>query len=202
VPAGEPIMAGPGERPRAYVPGGAQTEAAMNASRPLDELVLDRGVRLRSVYQDSFRNDRPTLEYVRWLHSIGGETRTTPELPLPMIIIDAEIALLPLDQPHDEQGAIQIASIGVVTALVELFELIGASAAPFAAPAARDEHEISPPERALLRLLSECCTDRAAARRLGVSLRTVRRMTATLLHRLDAQTRFQAAAAAARRGWL
>lgn len=184
------------------VPGGAQTEAAMQASRPLDQLVLDRGVRLRSVYQDSFRNDRPTLEYVGWLHDLGGETRTTPELPLPMIIVDGEIALLPLYRRDEGVGGIQIASTGVVVALVELFELIWASAVPFGTHVARDEGEISPQERALLRLLAEGCTDQSAARRLGVSLRTIRRMMAALLHRLDAQTRFQAAAAAARRGWL
>jgi DNA-binding CsgD family transcriptional regulator/sugar-specific transcriptional regulator TrmB len=184
------------------VPGGAQTEAAMLASRPLDQLVLDRGVRLRSVYQESFRNDRPTLEYVSWLHDMGGETRTTPELPLPMIIVDGEHALLPLDRRDAGVGAIQIASTGLVAALVELFDLIWASSVPFGKHVVRDENEISAQERALLFLLAEGCTDQLAARRLGVSLRTIRRMTATLLHRLNAQTRFQAAATAARRGWL
>ena len=44
--------------------------------------------------------------------------------------------------------------------------------------------------------------DEAAARQLGVSLRTVHRRTSVLMAELDARTRFQAGLLAARRGWL
>ena len=45
-------------------------------------------------------------------------------------------------------------------------------------------------------------TDEAAANRLGVSLRTVRRRVADLMERLDASSRFEAGLKAGRRGWL
>ncbi|SDK53829.1 helix-turn-helix domain-containing protein [Nonomuraea jiangxiensis] len=57
---------------------------------------------------------------------------------------------------------------------------------------------LSPREWQVLQLLAQGCTDEAVARNLGVSLRTVRRITADLMERLDARSRFQAGLKAAR----
>ena len=64
-----------------FMPGGAQSEANLKASRELDAEAIDRGVRVRTVYQDSVRNHRPTLEYAQWLSEMGSEVRTTASLP-------------------------------------------------------------------------------------------------------------------------
>ncbi|MBX6389074.1 MAG: LuxR family transcriptional regulator [Frankia sp.] len=60
----------------------------------------------------------------------------------------------------------------------------------------------SPAELLLLRLLAEGVKDEAAARTLGLSVRTVRRMVAELMRQLDARSRFQAGILATQRGWL
>ncbi|WP_206442911.1 LuxR C-terminal-related transcriptional regulator, partial [Candidatus Protofrankia californiensis] len=65
-----------------------------------------------------------------------------------------------------------------------------------------DNFSPSDSERLLLRLLSLGAKDEAAARHLGVSVRTVRRMIADLMRRMDARSRFQAGILAAERGWL
>jgi DNA-binding CsgD family transcriptional regulator len=57
-------------------------------------------------------------------------------------------------------------------------------------------------ELLLLELLADGLKDEAVARALGVSVRTVRRMVAELMNRLDARSRFQAAILAKQRGWL
>lgn len=57
---------------------------------------------------------------------------------------------------------------------------------------------ISPREWQVLQLLAQGCTDEAVARSLGVSLRTVRRVTAELMDRLGARSRFQAGLKSAR----
>lgn len=57
-------------------------------------------------------------------------------------------------------------------------------------------------ERTLLGMIAGGDTDEAAARKLGVSLRTVRRMMAHLMERLEAASRFQAGVNATKRGWL
>jgi DNA-binding NarL/FixJ family response regulator len=54
----------------------------------------------------------------------------------------------------------------------------------------------------MMRLLAAGLTDEAAANRLGVSLRTVRRQVRTVMTRLQASSRFQAGYNAAERGWL
>jgi DNA-binding CsgD family transcriptional regulator len=61
---------------------------------------------------------------------------------------------------------------------------------------------VSGDERALLRLLAAGLTDEAAARRLGISVRTARRQVAVLMDKLGASSRFQAGYRAAQRGWL
>lgn len=61
---------------------------------------------------------------------------------------------------------------------------------------------ITPGEKALLGLLDTGLTDEAAARQLGVSVRTVRRQMAALMGKLGASSRFQAGHKAAERGWL
>ncbi|HEV7963709.1 MAG TPA: helix-turn-helix transcriptional regulator [Actinoplanes sp.] len=61
---------------------------------------------------------------------------------------------------------------------------------------------LSGSDRTLLRLLALGVTDEAAARRMGVSVRTIRRHVSQLLDRLDAVSRFQAGVQAAQRGWL
>jgi DNA-binding CsgD family transcriptional regulator len=71
-------------------------------------------------------------------------------------------------------------------------------------PAAEEatEQALSAAELLLLALLADGLKDEAVARALGVSVRTVRRMVAELMHRLDARSRFQAALLAQRKGWL
>ena len=54
----------------------------------------------------------------------------------------------------------------------------------------------------LLRQLAAGAEDEQIARTLGLSLRTVRRRISQLMIELGADTRFQAGAEAARRGWL
>src|SRR5690348_5086888 len=49
-----------------FFPGGSQLPDNLESSNPLDQLALERGVVLRTMYQDSFRNDPLTFEYVRW----------------------------------------------------------------------------------------------------------------------------------------
>ena len=72
----------------------------------------------------------------------------------------------------------------------------------FGTPPRRDGNGLSATERELLELLSRGLTDEAAGRKLGVSLRTVRRMMADLTTRLGATSRFQAGVRTQQLGWL
>ncbi|MER5430518.1 helix-turn-helix domain-containing protein [Streptomyces sp. NPDC002588] len=188
---------------RTFVPGGALSAAALEAGRPLDAQNLARGVRMRTVYLDSVRNDPATVEYATWLASLGGETRTVPALPMRMILSDHSAAVIPIDADDSRQGALLIRYPGMVRALEELFDTVWESAVPLgAAPQSTPEDAPTDRETALLKMLAAGLTDEGIARKMGVSLRTVRRNTADLQRRLGVQSRFQAGAEAVRRGWL
>lgn len=185
-----------------FAPGGPQPAAVMEASRALDQQSLHRGVRMRTIYLDSVRNDQATVQYAQWLNELGGTVRTVPALPLRMIIADSAVAVVPLDPEAPGKGAVLLRSPGVLAALRALFEQVWETAKPLGEESQRDSSGLTDQERQLLRLLADGLTDERAAQRLGVSLRTVRRMMSTLMTRMDSRSRFQAGIKAAALGWL
>lgn len=185
-----------------FMPSGAQSAQSLEASRPLDEAMLARGVRVLTVYLDSVRNDGPTLNYARWLTRSGGEVRTVPSLPLRTVIFDRDVALIPADPDNSRDGAVQISGAGVMRAMVALFEQVWAGAAPFGSDRRRGRDAVTSQEREILRLLAQGLTDEVVGKRLGLGVRTVRRMMADISDRLGARSRFEIAAKASRCGWL
>ncbi|WP_327071777.1 helix-turn-helix transcriptional regulator [Kitasatospora sp. NBC_01302] len=185
------------------MPGGAQSQASLDASRALDADAMARGVDLLTLYQDSVRNDAPTFEYAHWMAEHGGEVRTCPTLPPRMLIFDREVAVVPIDPANTRLGALCTREPGIVTSLVALFDQTWQTGVPLGADQPQESGSgLTSGERELLKLLAAGLTDDAAAKRLGVSVRTVRRLMAALMERLDASSRFEAGLKAAQRGWL
>ncbi|MFD4029946.1 helix-turn-helix domain-containing protein [Streptomyces sp. NPDC058637] len=185
-----------------FATGGAQTEENMRASRPLNQQLLGRGVRMRTVYLDSIRNHAPTVAHVKWLTSIGGETRTAPSLSTRMIITDHRLALVALDDQDSSLGALVVSGRGLIAALEALFESVWGQAQPLG-PAERHEAcSLTRQQDEALRLLARGYTDEAIAKRLGVSPRTARRIATGLMGDLEARSRFQAGVHAVRQGYL
>lgn len=185
-----------------FVPRGGQTAAALRAARPLDQMAVERGVHVRYIYLESVRNDPATLNYARWLQDIGGEVRVLPQLPLRMIIYDRRAAIVPTDPEAAARGVLVLQGAGVVTALVSLFQQTWEQAQPLGESRRVTDEGLTSQEQAVLDLLFDGHTDDVVARKLGVSVRTGRRVTADLLARLGARSRFQAGALAMERGWL
>ena len=180
---------------------GPQTPESMQASRPLDEAALARGVVLRGIHQHSAVNDPTTMAYLRWLTGLGAEVRTVATLPLQMIIADREIAVLPLDVERQSAGAQVVRGSGTVTALLALFESVWAGARPLGERRTGQVVELSDTEQEILRILSGGATDEVVGRQLGVSVRTVRRLTSGLMARYDAQSRFELGVKLGQIGW-
>lgn len=187
-----------------FAPDGAQTEANRVAAQPLNQQLLDRGVRMRTVYLDSIRNSPATVTHATWLTERGGQVRTVPSLSARMIIVDRKLAVLPVNPENSAEGAVVLTGRGVLLALRDLFELVWQGAVPLGTTPERpvDEHGLADQERIVLWLLAEGHTDEAIAKRLGVSPRTARRIASALMERLGARSRFQAGALAATHGWL
>lgn len=150
---------------------------------------LRRGVRYRVLLPDSVRAHPAAC---RRLGCLAGDAqiRTVPVVPAGSAVIDAAVALFPLARPAD--GVALVALTGVVAAAVALFERLWDGAVPLSGHDGAGGRE-----RELLALMSAGHTDESAAARLGVSVRTVRRMMSALMVRLGARSRFQAGLRAA-----
>lgn len=185
------------------MPGRAQSLASLEVSRPLDTAALSRGIDLLTLYQDSVRNDPATFAYAQWLTTQGGEVRTAPLLPPRMVIFDRKVALIPIDPTNTKAGALCTREPGIVATLVAMYQQAWRIAIPLGTDQSRDEESgLTAGEHDLLILLSQGMTDEAAARRLGIGLRTVRRQMAGIMERLGASSRFEAGLKAAQNGWL
>lgn len=186
-----------------FAPDGAQTADNVRSSRPFAEDLLKRGVRLRTLYLDSVRNDRDTMAHANWLAAHGGRIRTVPSLPNRLIICDRRIAVVAADSEDTAAGAVVLQTAGVVASLQALFENVWQSAQPLCetdAPAATQR--MSQQQAEVLRLLSLGHTDESVAARLGVSTRTARRIATKLMNDVGARSRFQAGVHAAAQGMI
>ena len=130
----------------------------------------------------------------------GEEIRLLPDVPTRLLVIGTTHALVPEPLGHTSSPRIMVRQRGIVEAITMLFEQLWARATPVAdfERARRGAGQRS----FLLEQLAVGAQDEQIARRLGVSLRTVRRRVAELMAELGADSRFQAGVEAARRGWL
>ncbi|MDA5283924.1 helix-turn-helix transcriptional regulator [Streptomyces sp. NPDC054904] len=185
-----------------FAPGGGHQPQTLEASKPNDRALLGRGVRMRSLFQDSVRNSQPTVAYATWLSELGGEVRTAPDLPTRLMIFDRTSAVIPISSEDSGAGAVILTGQGTLTALCALFENVWAGAQPLGVAQERDEGTLSAQESTVIRLLAQGLTDEAIAKRLAVSPRTARRLANGLMERLGAASRFEFGVRAVQRGWL
>ncbi|MFE6968256.1 hypothetical protein [Isoptericola sp. NPDC057653] len=170
------------------------------------ELVA-RGIRYRALLERPMLETFPGgLDVFAESLAAGEEARVSESVPLRMIVVDRELAFLPVlaDPERASAAAILVRPSALLTGLVALFEALWATAAPVvlhgaaAAPGSGAEDDV---DARLLSLLLAGQTDEAAAHQLGVSLRTVQRRVRELMDRAGVRTRVQLGWHAARAGW-
>ncbi|MFT4262165.1 MAG: helix-turn-helix transcriptional regulator [Nocardioides sp.] len=159
--------------------------------------LLAAGRPIRAIYPVRVLADAP--EFIRLRAVQGEEIRLLPEVPTRMIVAGRSQALFPEPLGLGASPRTTVRQSGIVELAGWYFEELWARATPLAAEPAADPDEM---RRFLLAQLARGAQDEQIARRLGVSLRTVRRRVAELLAELGAESRFQAGVEAARRGWL
>ena len=158
-------------------------------------------VRWRGVYQDSLRDDPRAIRQARRLADRGGQSRTVAAVPMLLYVVDRGVAVLAVG-PRDDQCEAVVLRGSAVEGMRALFEEFWAVASPWGPPAPPDEPALTAQQREVVRLLAEGLTDEGISRRIGVSLRTVRRIASELMVRLTARSRFEAGVKAAKSGWI
>jgi len=184
----------------AFTPTGPLTQEQIKTAKSRNTEFYDRGVFSRTIYLDSVRNDRNTKSHVRWLNEHGSQVRTKPALPTRMLIADGVTAVLPLNGGKNEVGIKIYHDTEVVALLQVLFEQTWLSANPLGLSISAKNDELNATQRAVLEMLNLGCVDHEIGTRMSLDKRTIKRRVAEIMQTLDAKTRFQAGAKAAKYG--
>lgn len=143
-------------------------------------------------------------EWITGLLRLGASIRCLPNVPMNMMLFDRHTALLAPPRPAGSlrQEVSIVDGPELLVALGAFCEFIWDKAEPAELGVGQGDGRLTLQELGVLRLLAEGHTDQVVARRIGVSVRTAGRLTATLMNRLDARSRFQAGARAVQLGLL
>ncbi|TQL66840.1 Homeodomain-like domain-containing protein [Nocardioides albertanoniae] len=160
------------------------------------ESTIATGRRCRGIYPLAALKQSPDV--LRMRVEVGEEIRILPRVSTHLMVVGSTHAVFPDPLGPVEQPVVNVRQRAVIELVTSYFEELWRRALP----AAELDDLPGAERRLLLAELASGAQDEQIARRLGVSLRTVRRRVAELLEDLDATSRFEAGAEAARRGWL
>ncbi|HEY3529843.1 MAG TPA: LuxR family transcriptional regulator [Nocardioides sp.] len=171
-------------------PQTGRERASLKSAAERDKSAIDRGVKMRTLYQHSARRHALTREYVSEVSAHGAEVRTLDEFFNRMIVVDRRLAVIP--GPGGTEVGIAVQEPALVAYLVDVFERAWERARPFTSTERSMMNDIAREQRAMtIRMLIEGHSDPVSAKRLGVSARTFAGYVADLKAEYDAETRFQ-----------
>ncbi|MFE5241596.1 MULTISPECIES: helix-turn-helix domain-containing protein [unclassified Streptomyces] len=165
---------------------------------------MSEGVVYRTLYCRDAVEYPGAMERIDQCVRAGEQARVTARLPMKMMIVDREVAVLPaLSESGTRPGATGIISPSpLLTGLLELFERVWDDSVPLTPGEGEAPDALDPEDTRLLTLLLSGLTDEAVARHLGIARRTVLRRARGLMDRAGVATRMQLGWYAARRGWI
>ncbi|MBM7774025.1 DNA-binding CsgD family transcriptional regulator/sugar-specific transcriptional regulator TrmB [Actinokineospora baliensis] len=163
---------------------------------------LRRGVTYRTIYDKASLDLPHHRDHMAECVRAGEQARTLTPATMKMVVVDRHTAYVPTAFGTTQaRSALVVRASPLLDALLESFEWLWSLALPAdatpqapAGPTAR--------QRRLLAMMGAGMKDRAIARSLGVTERTVSRHIHELLTALGADSRFQAGAIAFGREWL
>ena len=163
-----------------------------------------RGVRSRLLYQHAALRDRHTRSYLSELADNGARIRFASSVPGRSLVIDGEVALLPVPLSDHKHGLVVVHEPNIVNWVIATFEQLWAESQPLEDALNRQGNAagLDQTRVAILRLMAEGEKDEAISRRLSISVRTCRRQIADYMTQVGASSRFQAGVIAARSGHL
>ncbi|MCX5559340.1 helix-turn-helix transcriptional regulator [Streptomyces sp. NBC_00038] len=155
-----------------------------------DQDLLDRGGRIRTLYQHTLRH-APTVQ-ARYEQLKGDvEARTLDEVTDRLIVVDRSVAFIPASK--DRTLALEVRHPALIEHFATTFDRLWHLATPMYPEAAqRPSHNgITPRQQAIAALLIEGHTDATIAERLGLNIRTARVHIAKLAATLSSDSRAQ-----------
>ncbi|WP_435811094.1 LuxR C-terminal-related transcriptional regulator [Streptomyces tendae] len=170
--------------------GDRRGQASQHLSLRRDQAMLDRGGRIRTLYQHTQRHlplVRARYEQLRG----DAEARSLDEVTDRLIIVDRSIAFIPANT--DRSLALEVRHPALINYFVTTFERLWRLATPMHPQAAQRPslNGVTPRQRTIASLLVEGHTDTDIADRLGMNVRTARVHIAKLAATLGSESRAQ-----------
>lgn len=173
---------------------------------PAELKAAERGVDVRAIYPPTQLLSPGVRRLIDHHIRAGVVVRTAATPATTLTIIDRCVAVVIDHRNVEIPPTLVVREAVLVYALHQLFESCWAHASDATSflsdGAAKCIGEVSAEERMVLQLLGDGLKDESVAKRLGISVRSVRRKISHLLRRLQADSRFQAGVLAAQRGWI
>ncbi|MEU3824138.1 helix-turn-helix transcriptional regulator [Streptomyces sp. NPDC029080] len=159
-------------------------------ARQRDQALLDRGGRIRTIYQHTLRHAPDIIAYQEQLNG-DHEVRTLDQVTDRLIVVDGEVAFLPANT--DGTLALEVRHPALLRYFMTTFDRLWHLATPMYPQAVRTPslNGITPRQRAIAALLVEGHTDAVVADRLGMNVRTARLHIAKLAATLGSESRAQ-----------
>ncbi|MEU6895098.1 helix-turn-helix transcriptional regulator [Streptomyces sp. NPDC046557] len=173
-------------------PDGARPSAVLKEALESVRRQIAAGISMRTLYQHTTRFDEATKDYVRTVTEYGAQVRTLEEFFDRLIIVD-DTAFIPANA--ERTTAISITEPTIIRFLRDTFDKAWDRAKPFPfvpLHAAKAADEVVPAIReSISRLLVEGYSDKAIARRIGISERSLQAHIAAIKQELGALNRLQ-----------
>lgn len=171
-------------------PGGKRPAPLLAGAFLLEQEMLSRGCRMRTLYQHTSRHDPVALAHYEHL-SGDVEVRTLDEVTDRLIVVDRTVAFIPVNT--DRTMAVEVRNPAMVAYLATTFERFWRLATPMYPQAVQQPslNGITARQHAIAALLVEGLTDAAIAERLGMNIRTARVHIAKLAATLGSESRAQ-----------
>ncbi|HEY8471585.1 MAG TPA: hypothetical protein VIL37_02995 [Natronosporangium sp.] len=151
------------------------------------------GVVVRKLYTSAALADEQQRRHLQELERYGAQVRiSAAELPHELIVADWRAMVLAGPMVGGDREFTVTTSPSLLDGMRTFFEATWQMAVPLADYLRQDLPHLDAEGRRVLRALADGLTDQAAARQIGVSVRTYRRRVAELMRSLASASRFQA----------
>lgn len=156
-------------------------------------------VRRQVIYEIGYERTCEGTSVIERSLRTGDEVRLRHRLPITMLHVDDLIALVATDRAG--QSAMLVRAPAVVAMLAEWFDLLWENPTTMTYPVGGAETALNPVQRDVLTLML-ANDDETIARRLRMSVTTVRRHIKAIYQALGVNSRFAAGMAAAKLNWI
>ncbi|MFE4952610.1 TrmB family transcriptional regulator [Streptomyces sp. NPDC056653] len=155
-------------------PGGVRRFHLMQTALANGQSAVERGARLRHIYQHPARYSPYLREYLDRFPPGRLQVRTLEQPVERILIFDRSVAFIPATPERD--AALEIRHPALIRHLVKMYEVLWAQSTPFTEPlqTVSPGTPVTAVQRSIARLLVEGHVDDAVARKLGISVRTCR----------------------------